>query len=68
MLSTTACGLQPKHSPSATGGYATVPDSSARYHMQQGKVHAGLTRAVWELNEVREGWGGTRFLSGSHKR
>ena len=30
------------------------------------KIHAGLIRVVWELNEVREG-DGTMFLSGSHK-
>ena len=35
--------------------------------MQMGRIHAGLTRVVWELNEVEEGDGGTMFLSGSHK-
>ena len=35
--------------------------------MQPGKVHSGLTRVVWELNEVGEGDGGTLFLPGSHK-
>lgn len=35
--------------------------------MQIGRIHAGLTRVVWELNEVRNGEGGTMFLSGSHK-
>jgi ectoine hydroxylase-related dioxygenase (phytanoyl-CoA dioxygenase family) len=30
-------------------------------------VHAGLTRVVWELNEVGPGDGGTLLLSGSHK-
>lgn len=36
-----------------------------RYH--DGRIYSGQTRAVWELNEVRHGDGGTRFLSGSHK-
>ena len=37
------------------------------YHMEKGRVHSGLTRVVWELNEVAPGDGGTLFLSGSHK-
>ena len=32
-----------------------------------GKIFAGLTRVVWELEEVKAGQGGTSFLSGSHK-
>lgn len=35
--------------------------------MHPGKVHSGLTRVVWELNEVGAGDGGTLFLPGSHK-
>ena len=35
--------------------------------MQPGRIHSGLTRVVWELNEVQEDDGGTLFLSGSHK-
>ena len=38
-----------------------------RYQVQGGKIFAGLTRVVWELEEVRAGYGGTSFLSGSHK-
>ena len=33
----------------------------------RGSVHSGLTRVVWELNEVGPGDGGTMFLTGSHK-
>ena len=35
--------------------------------MHPGRIHAGLVRVVWELNEVVAGEGGTLFLSGSHK-
>ena len=38
-----------------------------RYHAAGGRIYTGLTRCVWELNEVKKTDGGTRFLSGSHK-
>lgn len=38
-----------------------------RYQCEGGKIYSGLTRVVWELNPVRKGDGGTRFLTGSHK-
>ncbi len=41
--------------------------NAMRYQVQGGKIFAGLTRVVWELEEVRAGYGGTSFLSGSHK-
>ncbi|MDE2847693.1 MAG: phytanoyl-CoA dioxygenase family protein [Gemmatimonadota bacterium] len=41
--------------------------NAMRYQVQGGKIFAGLTRVVWELEEVRSGYGGTSFLSGSHK-
>ena len=41
--------------------------NAMRYQVQGGKIFAGLTRVVWELEEVRSGYGGTTFLSGSHK-
>jgi hypothetical protein len=53
--------------PHGGSGFFNFPGSSHMYHMQQGKVHAGLTRVVWELNEVKPGDGATKFLSGSHK-
>ena len=37
------------------------------YHVERGHANAGLCRIVWELNPVRKGLGGTKFLSGSHK-
>ena len=41
--------------------------NAMRYQAAGGKIFAGLTRVVWELEEVRSGQGGTSFLSGSHK-
>ena len=54
-------------SPHGGGGYFNFRGNSHIYQMQQGKVHSGLTRVVWELNEVAAGDGGTLFLPGSHK-
>ena len=53
--------------PHGGGGYFNFRGNSHIYQMQPGKVHSGLTRVVWELNEVGEGDGGTLFLPGSHK-
>ena len=41
--------------------------NAMRYQVAGSKIFAGLTRVVWELEEVRAGQGGTSFLSGSHK-
>lgn len=41
--------------------------NAMRYQAVGGKIFAGLTRVVWELEEVRAGQDGTSFLSGSHK-
>ncbi|HIB88188.1 TPA: hypothetical protein EYN09_07690 [Candidatus Poribacteria bacterium] len=38
-----------------------------RYQVAGNKIFSGLTRVVWELEEVKSGQGGTTFLSGSHK-
>ena len=38
------------------------------YRCENGKIYSGQTRAVWELNPVGPGDGGTQFLSGTHKR
>jgi len=54
-------------SPHGGGGYFNFSGNSHIYQMQPGKIHAGLTRVVWELNEVAAGDGGTLLLSGSHK-
>ncbi len=48
------------------GGYFNFCGNSQLYQMLPGKIHAGLTRVVWELTEVRSG-DGTHLISGSHK-
>ncbi|HCR18178.1 MAG TPA: hypothetical protein DIU35_11905 [Candidatus Latescibacteria bacterium] len=53
--------------PHGGGAYFAFCGNSLIYQMLPGKVHSGLTRVVWELNEVGQGDGGTMFLSGSHK-
>ena len=53
--------------PHGGSGFFNFSGNSHIYQMQAGRVHAGLTRVVWELNAVEEGDGGTMFLSGSHK-
>lgn len=37
------------------------------YQCKNGSIYSGLTRVVWEMNEVEHGTGGTLLLSGSHK-
>ena len=56
-----------KYKPHGGGGYFNFRGNSHIYQMLPGKVHSGLTRVVWELNEVGPDDGGTLFLSGSHK-
>ena len=41
--------------------------NAMRYQVAGDKIFSGLTRVVWELEEVKSGGGGTTFLSGSHK-
>ena len=41
--------------------------NAMRYQVAGNKIFSGLTRVVWELEEVKSGLGGTTFLSGSHK-
>lgn len=41
--------------------------NAMRYQVAGNKIFSGLTRVVWELEEVKSGQGGTSFLSGSHK-
>ena len=41
--------------------------NAMRYQVAGDKIFSGLTRVVWELEEVKSGSGGTTFLSGSHK-
>lgn len=53
--------------PHGGSGYFNFCGNSHIYQMLPGKVHSGLTRVVWEINEVGPGDGGTMLLSGSHK-
>ncbi|MDE3259426.1 MAG: phytanoyl-CoA dioxygenase family protein [Gemmatimonadota bacterium] len=53
--------------PHGGGAYFSFCGNSHIYQMLPGRVHSGLTRVVWELNEVGPGDGGTMFLTGSHK-
>ena len=51
----------------AEGGLHNFGGSSHYYQHRHGKIFSGLTRVVWELNEVKKGDGGTLFVTGSHK-
>jgi hypothetical protein len=53
--------------PHGGGGMFNFPGNSHVYCCRPGAINTGLTRAVWELNPVEKGKGGTLFLSGSHK-
>ncbi len=53
--------------PHGGGGSLSFGQNSHIYRYQQNRVFSGLTRAVWELNPVKKGDGGTVFLTGSHK-
>jgi hypothetical protein len=48
-------------------GAFNFPGNHHSYHASPGRVNSGLTRVVFELNEMKAGDGGTLFLSGSHK-
>src|SRR5204862_6776207 len=54
-------------SPHGGGGLFQFATNSHVYQHVPGRIFSGLTRMVWELNEVRHGEGGTMFVSGSHK-
>ena len=47
--------------PHGGGGLFNFSGNSHLYQMHPGRVHAGLVRVVWELNEVAAGEGGTLF-------
>ena len=53
--------------PHGGSGMDSFGYNSHLYRQRHGSVYAGLTRAVWELNPVKRGHGGTKFLTGSHK-
>ena len=48
-------------------GMMRLPGDCHYYQAFPGRAYAGMTRIVWELNEVGEDDGGTLLLSGSHK-
>ena len=54
-----------KHWRPHAGGTSLHPSTSYRYH--NGRIYSGMTRIVWELNEVVKGKGGTCLVAGSHK-
>ena len=54
-------------SPHNGNGMWRMPGDCHEYHCLPGKAFSGLTRVVWELNDVEEGDGGTLFITGSHK-
>ena len=54
-------------SPHGGSGILSHGYNSHLYRQSHGSVYSGLTRAVWELNPVKRGCGGTKFLTGSHK-
>jgi hypothetical protein len=47
------------------GGKTVNPNYSYQYH--DGRIYAGMTRVVWELNGIEKGKGATAFIPGSHK-
>jgi hypothetical protein len=51
---------------SGAGMYAFVGNSHI-YQNVPGRVHSGLTRVIWELNDVGPGDSASLLLSGSHK-
>ena len=56
-----------KFGPHNGNGLWRLPGNSHTYRNIPGKGYSGLTRAVWELNPVEAGDGGTLFVNGSHK-
>ncbi|MBI2191471.1 MAG: hypothetical protein HYU43_00935 [Armatimonadetes bacterium] len=58
---------QNQFNPHGGGSLFNFCGNSHIYQHLPGRVHAGLTRVVWELNDVEQGKGGTLFISGSHK-
>ena len=55
------------HDPWRPHGGGTNLDPSLSYRFHNGRINAGMTRVVWELNQVVEGKGGTCLVPGSHK-
>ena len=49
------------------GGGPRQIDPIFGYRTQNGRIHAGMVRVIFEFSEIRRGDGGTHFLAGSHK-
>lgn len=56
-----------KFTPHNGNGMLRFPGDSCVYRCIPGKANAGMARAIWELNPVEHGTGGTVLVSGSHK-
>jgi hypothetical protein len=46
------------------GGGPTQLDPIFGYRTQDGKIHAGMVRVIFELSDIHQGDGGTHFLAG----
>ena len=64
-ISRRAAGDDAEHWRPHVGGTNLDPSLSYRFH--NGRIYGGMTRIVWELNEVVKGKGGTYLVPGSHK-
>ena len=49
------------------GGARGQIDPIFGYRVQNGRIHAGMVRVIFELSGVNKGDGGTHFIVGSHK-
>ena len=49
------------------GGGPRQIDPIFGYRVQNGRIHAGMVRVIFELSGVNKGDGGTHFIVGSHK-
>ena len=47
------------------GGGPSQIDPIFGYRCQNGKIHAGMVRVIFELTEICQGDGGTHFVAGS---
>ena len=49
------------------GGGPSQIDPIFGYRFQNGRIHAGMVRVIFEFTEIKEGDQATHFLAGSHK-
>ena len=49
------------------GGGPQQADAIFGYRVNNGRIHAGMVRVVFELTDVGKADGGTHFIAGSHK-